>query len=112
MDRELRRLFNAGYTPDLYRRYVERLEAYLGVKIPFRIAETPFFIPRELRSRLAKAAREIVEQISRPALIEQMKKAIPPNVDVPRCDALANCIQVDFAICKDDDGELTGKVVE
>ena len=112
MDRELRRLFNAGYTPELYRRYVDRLEAYLGVKIPFRIAETPFFIPRALRDRLAKAATEIVEQISQPALIEQMKKAIPPSFDVPRCDGLASCIQVDFAICKDEHGELTGKVVE
>jgi hypothetical protein len=112
MDRELRSLFNAGYTPDLYRRYVARLEKSLGVKIPFRIAETPFFIPKALSQRLATAANEIVAQISRPEVIEAMKKAIPPHLDVPRCDRLSNCLQVDFAICKDEDGELTGKVVE
>ena len=112
MDEALRRAFNAGYTPDLARRYVKRLEEYLGVSIPFRVAESPLFIPRGLRTNLAKAAREIVAQISRPALIEKMKAAIPPEVDVPRLDALSNCIQVDFAVTRDEKGELTGKVVE
>jgi hypothetical protein len=112
MNPELRRLYNAAYSPDLYRKYVSRLETWLDVKIPFRIAETPLFLPRELRSRLATSAREIVAQISRPGVIEAMKSAIPPALDVPRCDAISNCIQVDFAIVRGEDGELTGKVVE
>jgi hypothetical protein len=112
VDEALRRAFNAGYTPDLPKRYVRRLEEYVGVNIPFRVAESPLFVPRGLRTRLAKAAREIVRQISEPALIERMKAAIPPEVDVPRVDALSNCIQVDFAITRDEQGELTGKVVE
>jgi hypothetical protein len=112
MNPELRRLFNAAYTPDLYRNYVGRLEAWLDVKIPFRIAETPFFIPHALRKKLATAAREIVAQISEPSVIEAMKTAIPPALDVPRVDALSNCLQIDFAIVRGEDGELTGKVVE
>jgi hypothetical protein len=112
MNPELRRLYNAAFTPDLYRRYLERLESRLDVKIPFRIAESPLFVPRGLRARLAASAREIVAQISQPHVIEAMKAAIPPALDVPRCDALANCIQVDFAIVRGADGELTGKVVE
>lgn len=112
MNPELRRLYNAAFTPDLYRRYIDRLETWLDVKIPFRIAESPFFIPKALRSRLATSAREIVDQISQPRVIEAMKAAIPPALDVPRCDALANCLQVDFAIVRGEDGELTGKVVE
>lgn len=112
MNPELRRLYNAAYTPTLYRNYVDRLETWLDVKIPFRIAETPLFLPRALRVRLATAAREIVEQISDPKVIEAMKGAIPPALDVPRTDALSNCLQIDFAIVEDDDGSLTGKVVE
>jgi hypothetical protein len=112
VDEALRRAFNAAYTPELPKRYVSRLEEYVGVTIPFRVAESPLFVPRGLRTRLAKAAREIVKQISQPALIERMKAAIPPEVDVPRLDTLSNCIQVDFAITRDDNGELTGKVVE
>jgi hypothetical protein len=112
MNPELRRLYNAAYSPELYRNYVARLETWLDVKIPFRIAETPFFIPRDLRQKLSTAAREIVEQISDPKVIESMKGAIPPALDVPRTDSLSNCLQVDFAIVRDEDGSLTGKVVE
>lgn len=112
MNPELRRLYNAAFTPDLYRRYLDRLETWLDVKIPFRIAESPLFLPKDLRQRLATSAREIVAQISDPKVIEAMKAAIPPALDVPRCDPLANCIQVDFAIVRGEDGELTGKVVE
>jgi hypothetical protein len=112
MDPHLRSLYNQAYSPALYRRYIDRLETYLGVKIPFPVAETPLFIPAALRDRLARAANEIVEQISEPALIEKMKQAIPKHLDVPRMDHLPGCVQVDFAICRDEAGELDCKVVE
>jgi hypothetical protein len=112
MDAVLRRAFNAAYTPEFYRAYLDRLEGKLGCKIPFRVAESPLFIPIALRDRLAQAANEIVEQISAPALVERMKRAIPADLDTPGMDSLPNCAQVDFAICRGPDGELEGKVVE
>jgi hypothetical protein len=112
MDRALREAFNASYTPDFYRRYQNALEQRFDVKVPFRLAETPLFIPASLRDRLAKHAREIVQKICDPKLIEHMKLAVPAELDVPRRDELANCIQVDFAIVRDEKGELDGKLVE
>lgn len=112
MDPAARSAFNAAYTPDFYPAYLRRLEERVGGKVPFRVAETPLFFPTALRENLAKSAREIVEQISNPALIEKMKRAIPPHLDVPGMDHLPNCTQVDFAITRGPDGELTGKVVE
>jgi hypothetical protein len=112
MDPALRRSFNAAYTPEFYRAYLDRLEGKLGCNIPFRVAESPLFIPIALRDRLAQAANEIIEQISTPALVERMKRAIPAELDVPGMDPLPNCAQVDFAICRGPDGELEGKVVE
>jgi hypothetical protein len=111
MEPSLRRAFNAAFTPEVYRSYVARLEQRLG-PIPFRVAETPLFLPRGLREQLARSAREIVEQISRPALIERMKQAIPAHLDVPGMDLLPNCVQVDFAVTRGPTGELEGKVVE
>jgi hypothetical protein len=112
MDPSFRSAFNAAYDASYYPRYLGRLEAAVGCKIPFRVAETPLFIPPRLRDRLARAANEIVEQISSPALIDRMKRAIPPHLDAPGMDALPNCTQVDFAIVRGPDGELEGKVVE
>jgi hypothetical protein len=112
MDPSLRRAFNAHFSPDTYSNYLSRLEQTVGCKILFRVAETPLFLPEGLRRKLTRAAREIVEQISQPALIEKMKRAIPPHLDVPGMDPLPNCVQVDFAVTRGPDGELEGKVVE
>src|SRR5919202_809081 len=112
MDSSLRSAFNAAYSSDFYARYLARMEEKLGCPIPFRVAETPFFIPPSLRDRLDRAANEIVRQISNPALIEKMKRAIPARFDVPGMDHLPHCVQVDFAITRGTDGELEGKVVE
>lgn len=112
MDPSLRRAFNRAYEPEFYTDYLGRLEQRLGCPIPFRVAETPLFMPHGLRDRLARHATEIVKQISEPALIEKMKRAIPPHLDVPGMDPLPNCVQVDFAITRGPDGELDGRVVE
>lgn len=112
MDPSFRRAFNRAFRPELYHEYLSRLEKRLGVHIPFRVAETPLFIPIGLRDRLARHAGEIVRQISEPALVEQMKRAIPAHLDAPGMDPLPNCVQVDFAVVRGEDGELDGKVVE
>ncbi|MFO0593340.1 MAG: hypothetical protein U0441_37710 [Polyangiaceae bacterium] len=112
MDAALRRAYNAAYSDDLYNRYMARLEGLLGCHIPFRVAETPFFIPSELRDYLAKSANEIIDQISQDKLVARMKQAIPASLDVPRMDHLPNCVQVDFAIVQNAEGKLEGRVVE
>ncbi|APR76393.1 Hypothetical protein A7982_01740 [Minicystis rosea] len=112
MEPILRRAFNAAYDEHFYTSYLSRLEATLGTKFAFRIAETPLFLPASLRDRLARDANEIVEQLSNPELIAKMKRAIPAHLDVPRMDHLPNCTQVDFAITRDENGELRGQVVE
>jgi hypothetical protein len=112
MERSFRQAYNAAFTPDLYRRYLGRLEARMGHPIPFRVAETPLFLPRAFRERLARYAREIVDQLCDPGLIARTSKAIPPELNVPGQDDLASCIQVDFAVSKDDQGAWTGRLVE
>ncbi|MFO0616551.1 MAG: hypothetical protein U0414_28420 [Polyangiaceae bacterium] len=113
MDPRFRAPYNRHFTERFYQRYLTRLSDRLGCSIPFRVAETPFFIPTPLRDRLAEDARGIVAEITRPALLEKLKRAIPAHLDVPAMDALPNCIQVDFAITKNaTTGELEGKVVE
>jgi hypothetical protein len=112
MDPAFRRAFNAAYGPSVYAKYLENLGARLACAIPFRVAETPLFIPPALRDRLARAAREIVDQISKPELVAKMKSAIPPELDVPGMDPLPSCAQVDFAITRGPNGELEGKLVE
>lgn len=104
--------FDSAYTDDFYRDYLAALEQRLGVPIPFRVAETPFFIPRELRDRLAANARGVLDEVLRSDNVAKMKLAIPAHFDVPHMDAAPHCVQVDFAITEREDGTLDGKVVE
>jgi hypothetical protein len=112
MDRSLREAFNSGYSPAFYQRYLDALDARVGAHVPFRVAETPLFLPLALRRRLASSAREIVDQIARPEILEKMTPAIPDALHVPGQKGLAHCVQVDFAIARDEQGELAPKLVE
>ena len=112
MDPVLRAAYNKAFSEDHYRAYLGRLQGRLGFTIPFRVAETPLFLPRGVRTRLETHAREIVEQICAPELIAKARKAIPKELDVPGEDDLASCIQVDFAIVQNPDGSFDGRLVE
>lgn len=112
MDPRYRPAFNRSFDDGFYLDFMRAFEAKVGAAIPYRVAETPFFIPNALRDRLALHAREIADQVLEPGVVEKMKAAIPKELDVPRIDPLPNCVQVDFAIVQNEDGSLDGRVVE
>ena len=112
MEPTYRKLFNQAYSDAFYTDFIDRFEAGLGCKIPYRVAETPFFVPSALRDRLATHAREILAEVTKPDVVARMKQAIPRDLDVPNMDAQPNCVQVDFAVTQNPDGSLDGRVVE
>ena len=111
MDSHWRPLFNRAYSEQFFQRYMGLLTRQLG-DFPFRVAETPLLMTAELRDWLARSAREIVAQLSEPARLDKLKKAIPKERDVPGMDPLPNCVQVDFALVRAPDGRIEGRVVE
>lgn len=112
MHEDFRRAYNEAFSEQLYQRFLGDLERRLGCQVPFRVAETPLFLPERVRDDLATSAREIADQVCQPALVERLKAAIPPSFDVPGMDEMPNCLQVDFALVRHPDGHLEGKVVE
>ncbi|MGC4113230.1 MAG: hypothetical protein QM765_00830 [Myxococcales bacterium] len=111
MDRQYRTAFNAAYSPDLVARMMKLLEGRVGY-VPFRVAETPLFVDRELRDKLVKAALDIAAQLSPPEVVAKLKRAIPKQYDMPGMDELPNTAQVDFALVEGRDGKLEGKLIE
>ena len=107
----LRQKFNAVYTDALFGRYRDWLVERLG-PFPFRLAETPLFLSKRLRDHLAQASLDIVAQLSAPAALGAMMKAIPDEVRAPRMSSLPDCVQVDFALVRSESGEIEGRVVE
>ncbi len=112
MEPVFRRAFNASFPPDFHSEFMRRFEKRIGTTVSYRVAETPLFLPDGLRKYLARSATEIVQQISQPEAVAKMKKAIPAHLDAPGMDHLPNCVQVDFAIVRNAEGELEGRVVE
>ncbi len=112
MEPSFRQPFNRAYSDAFYADFLSTFEQRVGCHIPYRVAETPFFVPNALRDRLAGHAREILDEVLRPDLVARMKAAIPKELDVPRMDAAPDCVQIDFAVTQNEDGTLDGRVVE
>lgn len=98
---ELRRAFNAAFTEERYRLYLEDIAAAVGCPIPFRVAETPIFLPPRLRQAMVRAALEIIGQLLRPEHQQASLAAVPPEWDVPNCDEQPLFVQADFAVVAD-----------
>src|SRR5690242_11582390 len=90
LDPKYRAPFNAQINPQRYEWYQRELERRLDCTFEFRLAESPVFLPDDFKARIVGAAEAIVEQLSDPSNIAQMKRAIPARWDTPGMDALPN----------------------
>src|SRR5512134_3029346 len=109
---ELRRAYNSGYSDERYRAYVKRLSERGQMEIPFRLAETPVFLPPALRDEMVEASFEIFRQLSTPEALRRSEAAVPARFDVPGCDELPVFAVTDFAVARGPDGALVPKLIE
>jgi hypothetical protein len=110
---ELRREFNARFTPEKYRHFLERLHTLCGTDVQFRVCETPCFFPESLLNDMAKAGAEMVHQlVDDPAYMRRSDSTIPPGWKVPNENERPLFLQVDFGLVRDDRGALKPKLVE
>lgn len=106
-----RKKFNRDFTHKKYEFLLKRLTEGLP-SISFRIAETPVFIPADLRDKLIDAGAEIIKLIRQPDFKALTDKAIPPQWNVPFENDHPHFLTFDFAVCKNESGELTPKLIE
>lgn len=109
---ELRRAYNAGYTDEKYSAYRRRLEERGGMEIPFRLAESPVFLPPELRDEMVEASLDIFRQLTTPEELERSSAAVPERFRIPGCDSLPTFAVTDFAVTRAPDGRLEPKLIE
>jgi hypothetical protein len=109
---EIRRAYNAGFTRERYDRLVRDLERDAGSPSVFRICETPVFLSARLTGELIEAAHEVLGFVTSPEYLEQAGRAVPPRLRVPGDEGHTVLFQVDFAIARGEDGELTPRLIE
>lgn len=108
-----RKAFNEAFTEERYQAFLKSLKAEYNHMPPFRISETPVFIPKLLKKRLLEACDEIMGVIQQPNFKELTQAAfLKPEIMVPNEDDAAKFIQLDFGICEDEKGEPIPKLIE
>ncbi|HYK42190.1 MAG TPA: hypothetical protein VE007_07340, partial [Thermoanaerobaculia bacterium] len=107
----LRARYNAAFTRGFYEEYERRLTAECGFPIEFRLAETPVFLPPELRDEMVRAAQEIWAELMTPENLRRSEAAVPEEWNVPGCDPLPLFAQADFAVVREG-GRLAPKLIE
>ncbi len=109
---DLRHTYNAAFTEEKYRAYQNRLQKRGGMAIPFRLAESPVFLPPKLRDEMVEASFDIFRQLSTPEALKRSESAVPKRFDVPGCDRLPTFAATDFAVTRGTDGHLAPKLIE
>lgn len=103
--------FNEHFSAEKYNEFLDELEKGF-IKIPFRVAETPVFLPAALKDKLIAAGAEIIALIQQPDFKELTEKSIPAKWKVPAENAQPHFLTFDFGICKDEHGDLAPKLIE
>ncbi|TAH12262.1 MAG: hypothetical protein EAZ14_06120, partial [Runella slithyformis] len=109
---DLRATYNAAFSEDQYQDFIQSIHADWPNQLDFRVAETPVFVPKVLGSQLVEACESFIDVMVSPFFKEKTRNAIPPAQYVPNENAHSSFLAIDFAICKDENGELNPQLIE
>ncbi|MEO8399504.1 MAG: hypothetical protein ABI550_06785 [Ignavibacteriaceae bacterium] len=109
---KLRKKFNNEFTQKKYEDFLEDLNSILKYPTDFRVSETPLFLSDEFKNELIKACNELVKQIQTKEFKDKSQAAIPPGLAVPNETEHPVFLQIDFAVCKDEEGNYIPKLIE
>lgn len=108
----MREWFNARFTEEMYKGYLDELTAKHPGAIEFRIAETPIFVDKAFTGKMLSACESIVDVITQYNFKTLTAHAIPADVKVPGENNHSHFIAFDFGICENDNGELEPQLIE
>ena len=109
----LRTAFNRNFQPEAYSRLLQRLEDRCSIKVDFRVAETPLFVPLTLLDRMAELGADLACYLIRnPPYLAEARAAIPPPYLVPGENTHPHFLTADFALVRNESGELQPRLVE
>lgn len=113
MEEKYRSKFNSEYTHEKYQTLLDKVNTGFGKAATFRIAETPIFIPNQLRDQLIEACDLLNDYILSDDFVKDSNNALSKlGIHVPNENAHTTFIQYDFGITTDKDGNLTPRLIE
>ncbi len=109
---DLRQHFNATFAQHKYQELLARMESRCGAAVPFRICETPCFLPNALLKQMCRLGDELIRQLVTPDYLVRSQRSIPPEFNVANDSPHPLFVQVDFGLVRDGSGDLRPKLVE
>src|SRR5580698_3732168 len=108
----IRAQYNAQFSDEKYRAFLDDTQKAYDFNISFRIPETPVFIDKNFKETLLKAGEEIIDFLVRPDYKSLTEKAIPKGLFVSNETEHTHFLALDFAVCKDENGEWLPQLIE
>ena len=106
-----RELFNAQFTESKYQEFKNDIASDFNYLPTFRLAETPFFISKELKEQLIEGCNDVIAFIQREDFKLLTNKSLELNPKVPNEDNHTTFLAIDFGICEED-GQIIPKLIE
>ena len=113
MQKDLRAIFNANFTEEIYQAYMQKVDGLHPGALEFRNAETPIFIPKDFTKKMLDACDDILDVITAPNFKSITERSIPQDLRVPGYEGdHPECLVFDFGICENKDGDIEPQLIE
>ena len=108
-----RQRFNRGFSEDAFLRARRAVEEEIGGPVPFRLAESPIFLPGALLDEMRQATEAILAEIfAHPEYADRVRRHVPPEAFLPTTSDHPPFVQCDFALAEADSGRVVPRVIE
>lgn len=111
MIESFRTRFNAEFSTENYQAFLADIASDFEYAPTFRIAETPFFIPKSLSKQILEASQGVIDFVKRPDFKTLTQRSIELNTAVPNEDAHTQFLAIDFGVCQEN-GQIVPKLIE
>lgn len=106
-----RQLFNDQFSLEKYQQFQDDIASDFDYLPTFRMAETPFFISKELKLQLIEGCEDVIKLIQQKDFKELTEKSLELNTKVPNEDEHTTFLAIDFGICEEN-GKILPKLIE
>lgn len=106
-----RKLFNEQFSAEKYQQFLDDVASDFDYLPTFRMAETPFFISNDLKSKLLEGCQDVIKLITQKDFNKLTERVLDLNTKVPNEDAHTSFLAIDFGICEEND-EVVPKLIE
>ena len=106
-----RKLFNESFSLEKYHEFQDSVTSDFDYMPTFRMAETPFFISKKLKSQLIEGCNDVIKLIQQNDFNTLTNRSLELNTKVPNEDNHTTFLAIDFGICEENN-EIIPKLIE